>query len=148
VYNLVNLFVKPSGFIQTAMYVLLTVVLVVSVFYLYAQPLLLLPLICVLAFYFLRLNRNQFIYQRHRLWQIKQGQVYQLDSDTSLLGGEAAQHLGLNATKVTIKNLQVWRALVLFTYTLNAKTHHEIISIDAVDQEAFRQFRCMIKRLT
>lgn len=130
------------------MYVLLIAVLAVSVFYLYKQPLLLCPLVCLLAFYFFKLKRHQFVYQCHRQWQIKQGQVYQVDSDSSLPGDTAEQALALDATKVTIINLQVWRTLVLFTYERDAKKHHEIISIDAVDQEAFRQFRCMIKRLT
>ena len=135
-YNLVNLFVKPSGFIQTAITCLLCLVLAVSVYYLYTAPLLLTTLLFVLSIYAFKLYRQQFIFQRSRQWQLKKGQLYLLkDNDDSA------------ARQVSVSSVQVWRSMVLFAYRLNGRNYQEIISSDAVDQEAFRQFRCMMKQL-
>lgn len=135
-YNLVNLFVKPSGFIQTAITGLLCLVLAVSVYYLYAAPLLLIVLLFVLSIYTFKLYRRQFTFQRSRQWQLKHGKLYLLNNrDDS------------SAMQVRVCSVQVWRSMVLFAYQLNGRKYQEIISSDAVDQEAFRQFRCMIKQL-
>ncbi len=146
-YSLVNLSVKPSGFIQAAMYLLLTTVLAVSVFYLYQSPLLLLPIVGVLAFYFIRLQQRGFIYQRSRQWQIKQGHVYKVIAKSKSLTPPVFDTNGSHGVKVKVNRIQVWQSLVLFTYELGKNTRYEIISIDAVEQEAFRQFRCMIKQI-
>lgn len=135
-YNLVNLFVKPSGFIQTAITCLLCLVLAVSVYYLYAAPLLLIALLFVLSIYAFKLYRRQFIFQRHRQWQLKHGKLYLLNNPKDS-----------SAIQVKASSIQVWRSMVLFVYQLNGRKYQEIISTDAVDQEAFRQFRCMIKQL-
>ena len=123
------------------MYGLLSLVLAVSVFYLYAQPLLLLPVLIVLAVYFYKLHGQHLVYQRSRHWQIKNQSLYWVSDsqDPSDL---------TQPEKVHVHQLQVWHSLVLFSYVLQGKSHQEIISLDAVDPAVFREFRCMIKQLS
>lgn len=140
-YNLVNLTVNPSGILQAAMYWLLSLVLVVSVYYFYSQPLLLFPILIVLAVYGYQLHGQRFIYQRHRHWQIKNQTLYCVShhqDSTSITQPE----------KVHVHHLQVWHSLVLFSYVFQGKSHQEIITLDAVDHAAFREFRCMMKQLS
>lgn len=140
-YNLVNLTVNPSNILQTAVYGLLSLVLAVSVFYLYAQPLFLLPVLIVLAVYFYKLHSQHFVYQRPRHWQIKNQILYRVAHD------QGASAL-VQSEEVQVHQLQVWHSLIVFSYVLQGKSHQEIITLDAVDPAVFREFRCMIKQLS
>jgi hypothetical protein len=100
------------------------------------------PLLALIGWYVYRLSQSQFVFQRNRYWQLKSSELYFFRSDPS-----ASDEVKNNGLKVELTKIQVFHSLVLFTYRIESKTHREIISIDAVDREAFRQFRCMLKSI-
>lgn len=120
----------------------------------------------MLGFYAFKLHRHAWPYQQYRTWQINNGRLRLLgvesDDVLSYEGSEYQhssrehsgrpgdsiiniQHLG---QPVNVLQFQVWQPLLLFTYELNGRKFREIITVDAVDHEAFRRFRCMIKQLS
>ena len=133
------------------MTLILSLVLAVSIFQFYKHPIYLIPIFAMLGFYAFKLKQKAGIYQRHRHWQIKYGQLILVNHDGIEIEPNliTRHHPGIPdlGQPVKLLKLQAWRPLVLFTYELNGRKFNEIITIDAVDHEAFRQFRCMIKLL-
>lgn len=119
------------------MYFVLSMVLAVALYHLHSQLWLLLLIVFACVLYAIKLHRGDFPFQQPRQWQIKNNGLYKTSHPS----------LKVQTDQVLVHHLQVWRSLVLFSYCLNGKHHKEIIVQDAVDPEAFRQFRCMIKQL-
>jgi hypothetical protein len=142
VYNPVNLAVSPSYYIQTAAWLVITITLAVLAFQPMVNVFILLPSLVVITWYVYRLFQSQFVFQRKRYWQLKSTELYLWSIDPIM-----NEQVNNNRFKVELIKTQIFHSLVLFSYRIESKVHHEIISIDTVDREAFRQFRCMLKSL-
>jgi hypothetical protein len=144
VYNPVSLTVNPSYFLQTTAWLVISAALAVLAFQPIFHLIVAIPLILVLCCYARGLLRHAFIFQQTRRWLIKNGDLYLQNNEQPLNMDPVNQEFG---QKVQIRKRQVFHSLVLFSYQLKSKTYREIIFIDGVEFEAFRQFRCMIKIL-
>jgi hypothetical protein len=142
VYNPVNLSVSPSYYIQTAAWLVIAVTLVVLAFQPLVNVFILLPSLVVIAWYGYRLSKSQFVFQRKRYWQLSSSELYLWSKNPAI-----SEKVDNNRLKVKLIKTQIFHSLVLFSYRIESKVHHEIISIDTVDREVFRQFRCMLKSL-
>jgi hypothetical protein len=140
VYNPVNLAVSPSYCIQTAAWLVIITTLAVLAFQPINNILLLSPSLALIGWYVYRLSQFKFVFQRNRYWQLKSSELYLFSSDPF-----KSNEINNNGLRVELIKTQIFHSLVLFTYRTELNTHREIISIDAVDREAFRQFRCMLK---
>jgi hypothetical protein len=142
VYNPVNLAVSPSYFLQTTAWLVITITLAVLAFQPMVNAFILLPSLVVIAWYGYRLSKCQFVFQRKRYWQLNSSELYLWSKDPLM-----SEQVNNSRLKVELIKTQIFHSLVLFSYRMESKVHHEIISIDTVDREAFRQFRCMLKSL-
>lgn len=120
---------------------MLLLVLVVSVFYLYRQPLYLAVIVASVIYYWIKLWRVSYVYQRPRHWLINNGRLMLMARS-----GQNQQQKD-QGQQVLLESLQVWRSLILFRYSVKGKSFHEIIGADAVEPESFRRFRCMVKQI-
>jgi hypothetical protein len=142
VYSQVNLSVSPSYYLQTAAWLVITITLAVLAFQPMVNVFILFPSLVVIAWYGYRLSQSQFVFQRKRYWQLKSSELYLWSKDPI-----TSEQVNNNRLKVELIKAQVFHSLVLFSYRIESKVYREIISIDTVDREAFRQFRCMLKSI-
>lgn len=144
-YSPVNLQVGPSRAIQTVIQLILCLALAVSYFQLNEQPFYLMIVCLLIVCYWLFIRINPLIHQQHRHWQFNGGHVYRIPSQNS---GVATTKNQQQRQPVMLIDVQIWQSLIIFSYRLNGRKSKEVIYKDAVEHEAFRQFRCSLKNLS